>query len=739
MTSSHVTDDFASSTAGREETGVLDLVGLWFTLRRRWRILLGTIIAALVLTAIFIAVQTPLYSARSSVVLNQRTQQVLSGNGQATGDNGQVLSSLPTDAVDVADTEVEVLKSQRLAQAVVRTLGLDRVPEFNGEEPPHGLAAVKHLVLSLVGAHSEVSADDHFGNAVNTLSNDITVERRGLTQVIDITVTSESPQMAANLANTLASAYIKAQVSDKIQATEQANAWLQKQVDQLRGQVTGAEEDVAKYQASRGLLVATGSQLNEQRVAQLQTEETQAQGELAERQARLATAKRQLAAGGNGETLGEALNSPVIQNLRGQVAVVSQRQADLLTHYGPKYPDVINSQHELEGLQHSIQGEVQRIISSLQSDVAASKGRLDAVEAGLSAARSTLAGDKTAQVGLDQLSQNAGAKRGLYDNYLGRLEQTSTTAGLATPDASIVALAQVSLTPSHPRILLDLVIGLMVGGCLGLGLVALMELLNQGVQTSSQVESKLGEPCAGAVPLLRRTDGSPLDYIVNKPLSGFAESFRKLKVFVQHSGRDGSVQVLAITSALPREGKTTTALCFARSLALSGARVVVVDCDVRIRSLSTLAGASGDAGLIGVLNGAVELESVLMRDEPSGALVLPLSRAEDSQKDLLGSVEMDKLLARLRANFDFVVLDCPPALAISDALSVASKADGLLFLIRWKATSAQAAEAALAALRGAGANVLGVALTQVDVVAQSRYGYGDAGQFYKQYSKYYLN
>ena len=739
MSSLQVPDRIAAAP-DREAVGILDVRALWFTLRRRWRALVGVILGVLALTALFIALQTPLYSARSSVVLNQRTQEVLNENGQPTGSNGQVLSSLPTDkGLDVADTEVEVLKSQRLAQAVVRTLGLDRVPEFNGEQAPHGLGVITNFIARLTGGYQPVSADEHFGIAVNNVINDLDIERRGLTQVIDITVTTETPQMSANIANALATAYIKSQVGDKVQATEQANAWLEKQVDQLRGQVTGAEQDVANYQTSKGLLVATGSQINEQRVAQLQIEETQDQGELAEREARLATAKRQLSSGGNGEDLGETLTSPVIQNLRAQLAVANQNQAELLQRYGPKYPDVINSQHQLEGLQHAIQAEVQRIIGSLQSDVAASRGRLQAVEASLGGARGVLVGDKSAQVGLDQLSQNANAKRQLYDSYLGRLEQTSTTAGLAAPDASLVALAEIPSKPSHPRILLDLIIGLFAGGCLGLGLVSLLELLNHGVQTSSQVEAKLGEPCAGSVPLLRRIDGPPLDYIVKKPLSGFAESFRKLKVFVQHSGRDGSVQVLAITSALPREGKTTTALCFARSLALSGARVVAVDCDLRIRSLSALAGMSGEAGLVGVLNGTASLESVMMRDEASGALILPISRSENSEKDLLGSPEMDKLLARLRADFDFVVLDCPPALAVSDALSVASKADGLLFLIRWKATSAQAAEAALSALRSAGANVLGVALTQVDVMAQSRYGYGDAGQFYKQYSKYYLN
>ena len=475
----------------------------------------------------------------------------------------------------------------------------------------------------------------------------------------------------------------------------------------------------------------------EQRVAQLQVEETSGRADLSDKEARLSTAKRQAGGATSGEDLGVAISNPVIQGLRSQISAAYTRRADLLTRYGPKHPDVINSEHEIEGLQRQIQGEVQRILGSLQADVDASRGRLATVESSLGAARGTLSGDKSAQVGLDQLSQNAAAKRSLYDSYLGRLEQTSTTAGLATPDATLISLAEQPSKPSKPRVALDLIIAVFAGSCVGLALLTLLELLNHGLQTSSQVERKLAEPCAGSVPLLRKGDGAPLDFVVRKPLSAFAESFRKLKVFVQHSST-GPVQVLAVTSALPREGKTTTAFCFARSLALSGSRVVVVDCDVRIRSLSTLAGMNQETGLVSVLNGTATLEQVLLRDEASGALILPISRAENSQEDVLGSRAMDELLARLRQDFDFVILDCPPALAVSDALTMAHKADGLLFLVRWRVTSAQAADAALTALRSAGANVLGVALTQVDVAAQSRHGYGDAGMFHKQYSQYYI-
>ncbi len=718
-------------SAEADEREFFDPRAIWIVLRRRWPWLLGVTLGALVAAAAWTAFTTPMYQAVTTIAIDLRTQQVVKSD--------QVLSDLPNQK-DVADTEVEILRSPQILAAVVTDLHLDQAPEYNGDEPPHGVEAIRAGLKRLFGGKTAASNTqaEKFQNAMATLQGRISVMRRALTQVIDIRSTAEAPDTAARVANAYAQAYLSAQLGDKVAATQQATKWLQDRVGELKGEVTAAEQTEAQYQAQKGLLVATGSQLTEQRVAQLQAEENTSRADLAEKAARLQSARRQLARGSTGEELGQVLNSAVIMNLRGQITAANGRQSELLNRYGPKHPDVINSQQQIGLLEQQIKEEIKRIIGGLESEVTVSRSRLATVESSLNEARGSLANAKSSQVGLNELNRNSSAKRGLYQGYLDRLQQTSTQTGLARADASLVAAASPPPLPSQPNVRLNMAIGLALGLSGGLMLVVMMNLLEQNLQTSTQVEQKLGEPCAGSVPLLRRADGPPIDYLLKKPLSGFAEAFRKLRVFITSRDREGGAKVIAITSALPKEGKTTMAYCMARSLAQAGFRTVVVDCDTRVRSLSRLAQVNPEQGLVSVLLGGATLKTALRTDEESGADVLAIGASEQTPKDLLGLGAMDALITELRAAYEFVVLDCPPALAVSDALSVAAKADGVLFLVRWGATSSRAADYALAALRTAGANILGVALTQVDMRAQSRYGYGDSNFFYKQYSQYYV-
>jgi succinoglycan biosynthesis transport protein ExoP len=727
---------YDDQVGGRADADTLDPMRLWLMIRRRWPLLGAILVLCLAAGAVFTLTQTPLYRATSTVMIDQRTQEVVKGD--------QVLSNLQQAASgqksDVVDTEVEVLRSPRIAETVARTLRLDQNPAFNGTAVPTGFKALARDIKRLFRkpAPQGRTPADLMQAAVQSVEAGVSVQRRGLTNVIDIQSTAEDPRLAAQIANTYAAAYLSSQVADKVAATESANAWLAQRVEEMRGEVTSAERNLAQYQAQQGLLVATGSQLNEQRVAQLQLDEGQARTDLAEKMARLSTARKQLAAGATGEELGQALSSPVIQALRGQIAQAQQKQADLLTRYGPKHPDVINSQHDIAQAKAQIREEIGRIIGSLESDVTVAQSRLSTIQGSLSAARGTLAGDKTAQVQGNELDRNAQAKRGLYQSYLDRLQQTSTQTGLARADASLVANAQAPRRPASPNLKFNMLVSALAAASIGAALVTLLELLNQGLQTSTQVEQKLGQMAAGSIPLLGKRDGPPQDLLVAKPFSVFAEAFRKLRVFVQH-GPD-PVKVIALTSALPKEGKTTTAFCFARSLGLAGLKVLVVDCDLRMRSLSHLIGAEAAPGLLDVLSGAATLQATVRRDPVSHADILPAGAAAHMrQRDFLGSEAMDTLILHLKDRYDFVILDCPPALAVSDALTVAHKADGVLFLVRSGTTPSQAAEFALHALHTAGANVLGVALTLVDMEVQARYGYGDGAYFLNRYREYYNN
>jgi capsular exopolysaccharide synthesis family protein len=231
---------------------------------------------------------------------------------------------------------------------------------------------------------------------------------------------------------------------------------------------------------------------------------------------------------------------------------------------------------------------------------------------------------------------------------------------------------------------------------------------------------------------------SPPDYLLAKPLSTFAESFRKLRAAILYSKVGEAVKVIAVTSSLPGEGKTTTTFSLARTLATSGANVIIVDCDLRQSAINRFLPEVPKLGLLEVLNGVCTLDEALISD-PSGAKVLALTKSAYTPRDVLGSPAMLRLLGELRNRFDVVLLDTAPLLAIADTRILAPHTDAVVMLARWKKTPVKAITAAIGLLHGRGVFLAGLALTQVDLKAQTRYGYGGADYYYKSYRKYYAD
>src|SRR5690606_24152736 len=227
--------------------------------------------------------------------------------------------------------------------------------------------------------------------------------------------------------------------------------------------------------------------------------------------------------------------------------------------------------------------------------------------------------------------------------------------------------------------------------------VVISEMLDSSLTTADDVERRLGRRCLAGVPLLtslkrgRRT--SPVMAVVDRPTSAFAEAFRNLRASLLFYGSRDHVGAVAITSALPQEGKTTVALCLARSAALQGQRVVLLDCDLRRRQLNQFAWDEGAPGLIDVLAGRATIEDAIVMDTESGAKILPLRDGQPDGDDLIGGLAMDRLLHDLRDKFDLVILDTAPVLPIADTRVLATKVDKVVLVTRWRKTSEHAVQA----------------------------------------------
>lgn len=713
----------------------LDLQKLISAFRRRLGVFFLVLLNCVAIAIAITAYQTPTYTAVSRVMINIREQQV------TPQQDPSALSALPSTS-PVVDTEVEVIGSRQLAGQVASELRLDRNPAFNPALSPPKQGLLDRLLGRPVAPVSRIEASPTDQAIVDRLLSGLSVRRVGATYAIDISYTADDPKQAALIADAFAKTYVGEQLQAKAAANRQASAMLGSRIEELQRQAVADAAAVQQYRIENDLLSTSGATLTEQEISTYNQQVAEARVEAAADAARLNTARQQLAAGSTGEDVGEALNSGVIQSLRAQRVAVSARVADMQGRYGGKHPEILKAQRELADIDAQIQGEVTRVISNLEAKSEVSRQRLASIAGSLSVARGTLTQNNRSMVGLSELEQKAAASQALYESYLNRYKQTDAQEGTEQSDSRVISGARIPSKPSGPNLPLNIAFGLMLG--LGAGLVGVIatEMLDSSLTTAEDVERRLGKRYLAGIPLLSSLKGergmSPINAVVKHPNSAFAEAYRNLRASLKYATLNGPVTVIAVTSALPQEGKTTTSICMARSAALQGQRVVLIDCDMRRRELNRLTrGREREAGLLEVLAGQARLEDALVKDDATNAMILPLNTTVAGAHDLVGGEAMDALLATLRERFDLVILDTTPVLPLADTRILATKVDVVVLVARWRKTSEHAVHAALRLLPTDAVTVAGVVLNRIHLGQQQRFGYGDASYYYRQYAQYY--
>jgi exopolysaccharide transport family protein len=664
------------------------------------------------------AIQTPKYTAKVTVELAPRKEVIPQDNA---GNNND---ATPKDTA--VDTQVEALKSPDLVEVVAANLNLANDPEF-----------VKPDTSGRV-----IDAATKRQRLVETIEKKLKVRRVGQTLITEVSFTSTDPKKAAVIANAIVDAFVKKQIAQKFTDAQTSSQLINNQIDELRKKVETAQAAVQAYRASHNLLTAAGTPLTEQELSTLSQELAGVKADEAEATARLNAARQQLQRGSNGEDVGAALGSLVVADLRRQRAEVSRHVAEMQAKYGPLHPDLLSAKQQLADTDKQIKAEISRIMSNLESQVTAAHERTASIEASIAAARSDLVGSNAASVTLNQLQTNADASNALYQAVLARAKEASAQQSFEQSDVRVDAPATTPFKPSSPIWPLNLALGLVLGLAAGVGMAVVRERLEAGLSDMEEVESILGVPYIAGVPTVASSikNGAkmnPISAVRDHPFSSFAEAFRTIDTTARHSTNNRDVKIIAVTSALPSEGKTTTSICLGEVMALAGNRVCLVDCDLRRRSVNGALGLDPTDGLMEVLAGKVSIEKALIHDKATGLTILPLARGAHLSKSPFDSAAMDEVLAVLRAQFDVVVLDTAPVLPVVDTRILAQKADTVLMLARWRKTPRNASKTAIRFLSDVGVDVFGVVLSQIDVKAQARYGKGDAAYYYKAYQGYY--
>lgn len=683
---------------------------------------LGLGVAAVIFAAVMAYTWTrePLYTAYGSLLVDAREENLTRTKQPESG---------RTPDTSAVDTQVELLRSRQVVESLVDRHKLLSDPEFN----PRARSGVRPTTQDMA-------------NTLDRVTDRVAVGRNGQTYVITVGFSSASPEKAARLSNGLMQAFLNKQLEDKVAKVQRANVELGASLESMRRDAETAEARVQRYKNANGLFSAQGATMAEQEVSTLNQQLAVARAETAEKRARLQAAISQVGRGGGGEDVGAALGSGTIQELRKSEAELSVKLAQLEADFQPTYPEVKRTQAQLDNVRGAIQKEVKRILSSLSADAQAASQRESSLLGSRMVAQGGLAANGEAQVGLLALQQRSLSANQIYEAYLNRAKEVAAEGSLQEADASIGARAFPPTRPTTPNKPLMALLAVLLSVVGGLAAIMIAEFWARTLRSGADIERELGVRFAGLIPEYSSVAGksrgrgpnAASDYMLNQPLSSFAESLRNLRAFLLYPGSGSTPHnLVAVTSALPREGKSMTSLCLARAMALSGSRVLAIDCDLRQRGLTRLVG-DAQVGLVQVVEGSAKLQDALMHDPRSGLWILPAAKGEVPY-DLFTSAKCDALFKQLSSGFDYIIIDSPPILGIADARILAAKADRVLYVVQWNKTPLRTAQSAMDILRECGADVAGALLTRVNVKRQARFGYQDSSDYFHAYRDYYAS
>ena len=715
-------------------------------LRRQGRVIAVVTALAVVAGCLYISLAPPKYSGQAVLLIDTHKNQVFEPQQSPLGD-------LPIDSATV-DTQIEVLKSERIALAVIQKLHLDLDPEFNSPSPGVVWFILGHI-LALVPSEAPKgpapSADfQRTRIALATFDSDLSVKRTGLTYTIEIDFRSRSPERAAEVANAIAQAYVADTLETKFDDTHRAADWLEERLKELRDQTSNAERAVVEFRAKNNLVDTGGELLNEQQITSLDKTLVDNRAQTAEAKARLDRVEHILSeqdpdpAGSEAATVTDSLHDDVITKLRQEYLEYGARLIDWSTRYGAQHLAVVNIRNQMQLLRSAINDELRRIGETYKSEYEIAKAREDSVQKSLDGLVATSHTANEAQVTLHGLESSADTYRSLYNSFLQHYTESTQQASFPVTNARLITEAARPLRKSSPNAVLALALSLIGGLGAGGAIGAVREIADRAVRTTAQVEDRLQTECIGVLPVPRNAEESYfLAYDLggkggardvqrdpnllwragDTPLSRFAETIRAVKVAADLNGLGKRCKVIGVTSALPNEGKSTVALALAQTVALWGGRVALVDCDLRNSNLSNLLAPTADLGVLDAAFGRVGVGEVLWSDPASHFAFVPAGTSDPlpQSSELLGCEEMRGLFEALRDSYDYVVVDLAPLAPVVDARVATRLVDTFVMVVEWGRTSLDVAEHALERARGVHDNLLGVVLNKVDMKAFGRY------------------
>ncbi|WP_162305980.1 GumC family protein [Oleisolibacter albus] len=676
----------------------------------------------------------PRYTATTALLLEVKTNSVVAFEAYETG--------LSKDSALIR-SQMDILRSRALARRVVTELALTQDPEFNvllrpfdpGFLTRSGL--VQLLPDPLRARWEEIPPDPSRyapalveSRVISAVLSRLSAMNDGKSYTVLLSFTSEDAEKAARIANAFAEMYLTSQFENKYQAVERASAWFDRKSEELRQRMVVADRAVQEYREQNQIVNLGQNSLTNEQLARLSgmliaARTKRAQLEAALREARQdggATLAGADAAGADPalDTGADVRGSPLLQSLRQQERQVATELAELGTTHRPEHPVVVNALARQAQLRQSIEREQRAVVLRLSKEVEIARAEERDLNAKVNEAAEADTAGSRASIVLRQLMNEADAARSLYKTFLEGAGRISVQLDAPGSDATILSRAERPLGPSYPqRTVLQ---GLTILGALAaaLALVAVLEMMDTGFRAPEQVEQMLGLPVLSMVPFVRGREHASLTAL-RDPAGQFADAISSVRTAALLNPGGRKPQIIAVTSSLPGEGKTSLALSLGRLTAAAGKRVILVECDLRRPGLRRYLGVGKQAGVAEVVRGDHPLETAIQEDGVSGMHYLTAGSRVQHAVELISTPQMQALVQDLASRYDMVLLDTPPIGVVLDPVVVAGMADCTVLAVRWGKTPRHLVQAAVGRLAGARTRIAGVVMTQVNTRRVGRY------------------
>ncbi|MGX1308642.1 succinoglycan biosynthesis transport protein ExoP [Amorphus suaedae] len=661
-----------------ENEGVLTNPLLWFAriLRQRLWLIVAIVILGTGASVALALSLAPKFQASAIVEIDPRSEQVLAASDQNR-------NAVPSDIV--TETEVQVIGSQAILSQTISNLNLEYYPAIN---PALGTrTGLLSRILSTADETEPTDRDELATLMVRALRENLTVSRVGQSNVIRVTFESKSPKLSAEVANGIVDVYLQDEIARSRDLSRDALGLLGERVANLRLEVDRREQAVEDWRRESGIADGVSSTVLRERITQLGAELSRAQGALAEARAVSQNANRNVSGDGSDP---EVVASPLIQSLSERAANQEQELSRLNALYQPSHPRVIAARAALDSLQSAIATETRKISSSLGRSEEIQSERVKELEANAEGLRDELSRQREAEIRLRGLEQEAEASRGVYESFLERQSQLQNQMGLERARARIVARATPPLEPSGPNRKLIVAGGLVASSFLAVALAVLLAQFQPSLVVAEDVEDVLGVPPLAEVPKLTGVDHEPfalVERVVEAPDGMLAEAIRALRVSLLIGRGQERATTVMVASGEDGDGKTTIAASLARAAALSGDRVLLIDCDLDRPTVHTLFGGHDNVGIANVLLDKADSERAIQIDRASPALYLACGLTASGTKEIYRSLNWEDLLSLLSDHLDLIILDTPSLARVPDARFLAGVVDATLVVARARKTT----------------------------------------------------